>query len=161
MRTVGSGTVMTQVEIVEAEGEAARGQAFEVRRLVFVVEQGVPAAFEFDEADRTSSHLLARVDGRPVGTLRLRWPSAGIAKIERVAVLPEARGLKIGRRLVQAALGLARERGCEAALLHAQVRVRRFYEELGFEAVGDTFIEDGILHMAMRRGLAERGEAAA
>lgn len=41
------------------------------RRVVFIEEQGVSEAEEIDDLDAAALHLLARLDGRPVGTARL------------------------------------------------------------------------------------------
>ena len=154
---------MADVRIVELRTLAEREQAFAIRRAVFVQEQGVAEALEFDERDAQARHLLALRDGEPVGTLRVRWLDRGrTAKIERVAVLPAARGAKVGQALVEAALAAAKAEGAEVALLHAQTTVQGFYVRLGFVAFGPEFIEDDILHVAMRLPLcgqapAERG----
>ena len=107
-------------------------------------------ALEIDGRDDAARHLLALRDGAPVGTLRLRWLDGGrVAKIERVAVLPQARGAKIGQALVEAALAAARTAGAKASLLHAQTSAQGFYARLGFVAFGPEFVEDGIRHVAM------------
>jgi predicted GNAT family N-acyltransferase len=142
---------MADVRIVELRTLAEREQAFAIRRAVFVQEQGVAEALEFDECDAQARHLLALRDGEPVGTLRMRWLDRGrTAKIERVAVLPAARGAKVGQALVEAALAAAKAWGAKVALLHAQTTVQGFYVQLGFVAFGPEFVEDGILHVAMR-----------
>jgi hypothetical protein len=46
--------------------------AFEIRRKVFVVEQEVSAAEEYDEFEDSSIHLLALDGDRPLGTSRIR-----------------------------------------------------------------------------------------
>jgi predicted GNAT family N-acyltransferase len=121
---------------------------------VFVDEQGVAETQEFDGRDEQAHHLLALRDGAAVGTLRVRWLDGGrSAKIERVAVLPGARGSKIGRALLQAALALAGSAGAETVILHAQTAARGFYARLGFVAFGPAFMEDGIPHIAMRLSL--------
>jgi predicted GNAT family N-acyltransferase len=58
--------------------------------------------------------------------------------------------------MLQAALALARTAGAGEARLHAQCTVQAFYARLGFAACGPTFMEDGILHVAMWRALPER-----
>ena len=142
---------MQQIEIVEVRSRDRLEQAFAVRRAVFVEEQGVSEALEIDGRDDEAQHLLALHDGQPVGTLRVSWIEDGrVAKIERVAVLPRARGAKVGRGLVEAALATARVTAAEAAMLHAQTTVQGFYAKLGFVAFGPEFIEDGIPHIAMR-----------
>ena len=154
---------MPDLEIVEVRSRERLEQAFAIRRAVFVQEQGVGETLEIDGRDHAAQHLLALQQGHPVGTLRLRWVEDGrVAKIERVAVLPRARGAKVGQVLVEAALALARTAGAEAALLHAQTIVQGFYARLGFVAFGPEFIEDGIPHVAMRlslQGVAARHRA--
>ena len=151
---------MADVRIVELRTLAEREQAFAIRRAVFVQEQGVAEALEFDERDAQARHLLALRDGEPVGTLRVRWLDRGhTAKIERVAVLPVARGAKVGQALVEAALAAAKAGGAKVALLHAQTTVQGFYVRLGFVAFGPEFVEDGILHVAMRLPLRDHAPA--
>jgi predicted GNAT family N-acyltransferase len=150
---IGAGT-LARIRIVEVRTPAELEQALAIRRAVFVDEQGVAEALEFDCHDEQAQHLLALKNGAPVGTLRVRWLDGGrTAKIERVAVLPEARGSRIGRALVEAALAFAGSAGAETAILHAQTAARGFYARLGFVAFGPAFLEDGIPHIAMQLSL--------
>jgi predicted GNAT family N-acyltransferase len=76
-------------------------------------------------------------------------PSA--AKIERVAVLREARSLGVGRALLAEALRqIAATPAITEAVLHAQAHAQPFYRAFGFVAEGDPFDEDGIEHVRMR-----------
>jgi predicted GNAT family N-acyltransferase len=145
---------MAEVVIVEVGSAEQLEQALAIRIAVFVDEQGVSRALEIDGRDGGARHLLALRHGAPVGTLRVRWLDGGrTAKFERVAVLPGARGSKVGRALLDAALALARSAGADTARLHAQTTVQGFYGKLGFVAYGPEFMEDGILHVAMRLAL--------
>jgi predicted GNAT family N-acyltransferase len=145
---------MLQIEIVEVQSRERLEQAFAIRRAVFVHEQGVSEALEIDGRDDEAQHLLALHDDEPVGTLRVRWiEDRRVAKIERVAVLPRARGAKVGQTLIEAALAVARTAGADAAMLHAQTTVQDFYARLGFVAFEPEFIEDGIPHVVMRLSL--------
>lgn len=121
----------------------------DIRRQVFVVEQGVPEDLEVDGLDAEAVHLLARHEGEPAGTLRLRRVDDAV-KIERVAVLPKHRGAQIGSALTRAALEEARLwGGITRAKLGAQVPVIPFYEALGFVAHGPVFDDAGIPHRTM------------
>jgi predicted GNAT family N-acyltransferase len=147
---------MQEIEIIEVRSPEQLEQALAIRLAVFVEEQGVSRALELDGRDAKARHLLALQDAVPVGTLRLRRVEDGrVAKIERIAVLSPARGSKVGRALVEAALSLARAADAEAAMLHAQTTVQEFYARLGFVAFGPEFIEDSIPHIAMRLPLCE------
>lgn len=119
-----------------------------VRRQVFVVEQHVPEALEWDEADGACRHVLALDrDGEPVGTGRL-LPDGHIG---RMAVLPAHRGNGVGRAILSALIGMAEARGDREAVLNAQVHAIDFYRKSGFEVTSGEFMDAGIPHVEMRR----------
>jgi ElaA protein len=124
-----------------------------LRRTVFIEEQNVPEADEVDGRDAGAVHLLARVEGRAVGTARL-LVSGDSGKIGRVCVLAEMRGKGIGALLIEAAV---REFAANPAIgkvkLSAQINALSFYERLGFTAEGDEYLDAGIVHRDMFRML--------
>lgn len=113
-----------------------------IRETVFVQEQNVPIDMEWDEFDAQAVHILAYVQGQAVGTARFLHDGS----ISRVAVLKQWRGLGVGRQMVLYLTALAKQRQYTKVHLHAQVSAFDFYQKLGFELVGDTFEEAGILH---------------
>lgn len=121
----------------------------EIRRRVFVQEQGVSTANEFDDTDREAVHFLAWLDDAAVGTARL-YGEGGVARIGRVAVLASVRGRGVGSAIMEQALLEARRLGYDEVVLHAQTRVRSFYGRLGFRAEGEVYEEEGIPHISMR-----------
>lgn len=124
-----------------------------LRRIVFIEEQGVPADLEVDGRDAEALHLLARRDGRAVGAARL-LVIGETAKIGRVCVLADQRGLGVGVALIQAALDVARGLpGVTRAKLGSQTHAIRFYEKLGFVAHGPEYLDAGIPHRDMVHGL--------
>ena len=134
------------LEIVETRDIAAC-QA--LRRVVFILEQGVPEADEVDGRDDTAQHLLARLDGAPIGTARLLTEGA-VGKIGRVCVLKEARGQGVGVALIRAAVALfGGVPGVKKVKLGAQTHAVGFYEALGFQAVGEVYQDAGIPHRDM------------
>lgn len=134
---------------------AARPLAAPVRLEVFVAEQGVPVAMEWDEMDAVSLHAVALDrDGRAVGTGRLLPADGGVASLGRLAVLAPWRGRGVGAALLAALTEAAVRRGDAAVLLHAQVAALDFYRRFGFEEEGGRYMEAGILHQTMRRRLA-------
>jgi predicted GNAT family N-acyltransferase len=123
--------------------------ALALRREVFVGEQHVPAAIEFDAYDHAATHLVALADGDVVGTLRLVWLDAH-AKFGRVAVARAARRHGIATALMRHGMELARARGETRFYLTAQIDKLALYEKLGFVACGDPFEEGGMPHLAMK-----------
>ena len=142
---------MSGVLVRLAASEADRQACFAIRIAVFVEEQGVALREELDEHDAAATQLLAVEDGRPLGTLRWRVPTPGTAKIERVAVLREARGLGLGSLLMDRALAMIGAAGLRSSVLNAQTAATDFYRRLGFVPEGAPFDEAGIEHIRMRR----------
>lgn len=138
---------------------AERAAVLFIRRRVFIEEQGVPEALEIDVHDDEPSTVYALLTeaatGRPLGCLRLRPYGNRTVKVERVAVLKEARQNGAGRALMNAAEAWAKENGHVRAYLHAQGPVVGFYEKLGYRPVGAPFVEAGIPHQAMEKALVE------
>jgi predicted GNAT family N-acyltransferase len=115
------------------------------------VEQEVDASEEYDEFEDTSIHFLAKLDVSPVGTARWRFTQNGV-KMERFAVLQEARGQGVGQALVAAVLADINqhpEGKTKKKYLHAQIHAMPLYAKFGFQAVGDQFEECAILHYKM------------
>ena len=145
--------VYTPVEIVEfglTSGiwDELGALARPVREAVFVAEQGVPLALEWDEFDAVSRHVIARDShGEVIGTGRL-LPDGHIG---RMAVLAAWRGKHVGRALMERLIAEAAQQKLQPLLLHAQVQAVEFYEKLGFVAEGAGFMEAGIPHRLMRR----------
>ena len=121
----------------------------QIRTKVFQEEQGVSPELEFDGLDEGAIHLLAYLSNKPIGTARIREIDAVTDKIERLAVLPEARKQSVGRRLMERALAIISQRNKTSAIVHAQEYIARLYQKLGFEAVGGKFDEAGIAHVKM------------
>ena len=125
--------------------------ALALRCRVFIVEQG--PYLDPDGVDRQSWHLLGR-DARGALQAYLRVVDPGVKyeepSIGRVITAPESRGTGLGRVLF--AEGVAR---CAAAWpgqgirISAQAHLERFYGTYRFERVGETYLEDNILHLEM------------
>jgi predicted GNAT family N-acyltransferase len=134
------------VEIAMTDDIAACRQ---LRRIVFIEEQGVSEADELDDKDGAAIHLLARIDGVPVGSARL-LVTGDIGKVGRVCVLPQARGTGLGAALMRAAVDEFRRLGTiRKVKLGAQLHALGFYERLGFQPVGAVFDDAGIPHREM------------
>ena len=144
------------IELRTGDWAALGAHAGALRHQVFVLEQGIAAEHECDGRDALAVHCVAYRDGRPVGTGRL-LPDG---RIGRMAVVRDARGLGIGRRILAALAAVAAARGDARIELSAQRQVEPFYRAQGFERAGEPYEEVGIAHVKMRRPLLAIGLAA-
>ena len=129
--------------------------ALALRCRVFILEQG--PYLDPDGIDRQSWHLLGR-DANGVLQAYLRVVDPGVKYVEpsigRVITAPDSRGTGLGRVLF--AKGVSR---CAAVWpgqgirISAQAHLERFYGTYGFERVGDGYLEDGIPHLEMLKGV--------
>ncbi|KIH71465.1 GNAT family N-acetyltransferase [Salinicoccus roseus] len=140
------------MEIKVADNNIMYNQCLEIRKRVFVEEQNVPMDREVDEYEDTATHILL-IDDEPIGTVRYRPASEDMIKIERMAVLPEERGRKLGFKLMEFVHDHAREHGYTRAKLGAQVHAVDFYKKLGYTVSSDEFEDAGIPHVYMERAL--------
>jgi predicted GNAT family N-acyltransferase len=145
-------TPMSVALRVDLALEADLETCHRLRHEVFVKGQGVPSDLDLDGLDAQCMHFVARLDGRAVGTARLR-DLAGSAKAERVAVLEPERGVGAGRALMHALEAEARARGYPRVVLSAQEAVIAFYERLGYRVESERFFEAGIPHRKMSKSL--------
>lgn len=140
------------IEVRRIAGDDELQAAMRLRHDVFVAEQRVPLEEEYDGRDDEATHLVAVRDGRVVGTCRL-LAEGELLRLGRMAVARDARRQGIASRLLEAAEGVARERGARAMTLHAQVDALPLYEQAGYVAYGERFLDAGIEHLAMDKPL--------
>jgi ElaA protein len=137
----------TGVRIVETEADL--DLCLMIRRKVFVEEQMVPAEDEWDDQDGACTHFLAFYQGEAAGTARLAM-QADYAKIQRVAVMPFARGTGLGAVLMRAVIAHIRKDGkVGSAVLGGQIQAMGFYAKLGFVPFGEIYPSAGIEHRDM------------
>jgi predicted GNAT family N-acyltransferase len=127
--------------------------AMDLRVRVFIGEQDVDASEELDELDDTSLQIVGLDESGVIAACRLRTIGPATWKLERMVVDAGVRGLGVGGRLLAGAEEEARSRGAAEILLHAQRRAEGFYGSHGYLAEGETFVEAGIDHVAMRKAL--------
>jgi len=125
-------------------------EANAIRQKVFVEEQMVDPALEYDEFESVAVHYILYVDSDPVATARWRETDKGI-KLERFATLSSHRNQGLGAILLQDIMEdvLATEK---KIYLHSQLKAIPFYERFGFVKVGKQFSEADIEHFEMIHG---------
>ena len=142
---------MFNVKIVETTKE--HDDAITVRKKVFVEEQGVPLHLECDAEDASATHFIMYEGNEPVGAARLRSIENDAAKIERVCILQDQRGKKLGALIMKEMERHAISIHMKKLKLHAQSYAIPFYEKLGYSVTSPEFMDAGIPHRAMEKNI--------
>ena len=123
----------------------------DIRRRVFVDEQGYGADTEIDAFDKMAVYALAfDENGQPAGTGRLIINDRSQFQVGRVCVLKEARGQGLGDLVVRMLLYRALELGAGEVWLGSQLPAVGFYARYGFKPIGEIYDDEGVPHRWMR-----------
>ena len=140
---------MLHVKLAQTEQE--KELAFDIRKKVFVEEQGIPLHLEIDEFDQTATHFVVLEADEPIAAARIREIESNVGKIERVCVLSEHRRKHLGVLLMNALEEHAKQKGWKKLKLNAQTNAIPFYEKLAFQVNSPEFDDAGIPHRAMEK----------
>lgn len=140
---------MLHVKLAQTEQE--KELAFDIRKKVFVEEQGIPVHLEIDEFDQTATHFVVLEDDEPIAAARIREIEPNVGKIERVCVLSIHRRKHLGVLLMNALENYAKQNGWKKLKLNAQTNAIPFYEKLAFQVNSPEFDDAGIPHRAMEK----------
>src|SRR5210317_1497681 len=120
----------------------------QLRSEVFVVEQDCVYQ-DIDGKDKKALHILGTVEGNIVAYTRVFKPGDYLEKaaIGRVVVAADFRKRDFGKAIMQASIAAIENHFNTTAIgLSAQTYLLNFYNDLGFYALGETYLEDGIPH---------------
>ena len=138
------------ISIIKIKSDSDLNACLEIRKQVFIIGQDVPEEEEVDGLDNQALHFLLRYENTPAGTARVRLMEGSIAKVERVAILEQFQGKKLGRELMQFIISdLKTYAEVQTVTLGSQVHAAPFYEKLGFVAKGDEYMDANIPHRKM------------
>lgn len=146
-----AGAEAGMIEVRLARSAKNVEQCLRLRWTVFVEEQGVRPSLELDGLDSDAVHALAVLDGVACGAGRLIFVAPGIARIQRMAVIDDARGRGVGKALLAFLEDEARRRGATKLTLWAQVQAQAFYEKAGYTASGAVQDGTAIPHVSMEK----------
>jgi ElaA protein len=125
----------------------------QLRSEVFVVEQNCVYQ-DIDGKDQKALHLIGEDDGQTVAYTRLFKPNDYFeeSSIGRVLVKETYRDKKLGHILMQEAIqAIATEFGQTKITISAQLYLKKFYESHGFIQTSETYLEDDIPHIEMKK----------
>jgi predicted GNAT family N-acyltransferase len=151
----GHPSLITRAITTDAEMEAV----YQIRREVFVREQGLTRSVYDEPDDRNSVHVVAQYSGKLIGAGRLTF-LRDEAQIAWVAILEEHRGHGAGKAIMDHLLSIAEEGPADYVTLNAQTHALGFYEAFGFESVGRRFHMSRIEHQYMVKALGQKGSIA-
>lgn len=126
----------------------------QTRFQVFIMEQGVIGE-DLDGYDQKALHLYGvNEEGKVVAYTRIFGPGQKYeqAAFGRVLTAKVVRGEGIGRELMRRTLEVINERfGKVPVKISAQAYLLKFYNELGFEQLGEVYDDHGLPHIDMLR----------
>ena len=144
--------------IVKSFSQLTTDELYAILRLraqVFVVEQDCVYQ-DVDNKDQKALHVIGRIDDEVVAYTRIFGPGDYFdqASIGRVVTDDAHRGKALGKQIMQESIAAIQLYYNETTIkISAQCYLGKFYNDLGFTAVGEEYLEDGIPHVGMVRGV--------
>ncbi|MEP2280256.1 GNAT family N-acetyltransferase [Maribacter sp.] len=123
----------------------------QLRSEIFVVEQDCVYQ-DIDGKDAKAIHIIGYKNNSVVAYTRIFKPGDYFdqASIGRVAVHKDFRKFGYGKVIMQASIDAVEEHyNTYEIKISAQKYLTKFYTDLGFNATGEEYLEDGIPHIAM------------
>ena len=141
-------------KIILTDWQTHQADLSNIRTAVFIQEQKVPEADEWDEFDKQAIHFLVQNDNNEfIGCARLlieKQQQNAVFHIGRVAIVKSFRNQGIGHSLMRFIVDYCHSSAAQRRIyLHAQIERRHFYTTLGFIAEGNEFMDAGIPHISM------------
>ena len=142
-----------KIKRFEALSAAEVYDLLQLRAEVFIVEQNCVYQ-DVDGKDQKALHLIGEDDEKIVAYSRLFKPKDYFdeASIGRVVVKPTYRDKKLGHILMREAIYYIKQQFGETKItISAQLYLKNFYESHGFIQTSETYLEDDIPHIQMKK----------
>jgi len=123
-----------------------------LRSKIFVVEQEI-AYLDIDGNDQKSLHVCLMHEDLLVGYARILPPGTKFpeAAIGRLVVEQKHRGKQLGAKLMLYCVEETYKRfGDVLIVIEAQAQLKSFYETLGYFALTEPYMLEGLLHVKMQ-----------
>jgi predicted GNAT family N-acyltransferase len=126
-------------------------EPLEIRREVFLEEQGWPESAERDGFDEAAQHLIVYVDEIPAATGRI-WKD-GMCRIGRLAVRKQFRGQRVGDLALRLLVYKAFSTGAKSVSAGVQTYIVPLYKKFGFKERGkeSTFAGRPCVEMKVKK----------
>lgn len=122
-------------------------EILKARAKIFMFEQKI-WYLDMDNVDYIAYHLFLEENGEVAAYLRaFKGENDGEIHIGRVLSVEHNKGL--GTDLMNKAIDYFKQNKIKSIVLNSQMPAVKFYEKLGFNTVGEEFIEAGIPHIKM------------
>ena len=127
-------------------------QIYQLRQQVFMLEQECLYA-DIDGLDPSCWHLLGVEEERLISYLRIVPPGFHFDEpgLGRIIVIPEKRGDYIGSELIRTGIQFCQNTYPNIGIsIEAQYHLKSYYEQFGFNALGNIYEVDNIPHIKMK-----------
>lgn len=136
-----------EVQIRLVQNESERQALYFQRWIVLRKPLGLAQGTEQDKYEQEAIPLIATIDNKIVGSVRLRILSSNLGSLGYLAVLSEFQGQGIGKQLVLSLLEVARGKGVKTVRAKVREGAIGFYQKLGFEVREEKSVFLGIPHI--------------
>ncbi len=142
-----------EIQVQKITGDEEMAVAYAIRERVFSAEQRIPEELDRDGHDDRAFHVIVRVNGHYAATGRLLPETGGIGHLARIAVLPDYRGLGLGKRIMAALETHARHLRLRRLELDAHEFLQPYYERLGYQLLPEDISVAGYRLIKMAKDL--------
>jgi len=121
-----------------------------LRMEIFILEQR-SFYLDLDDQDQTAVHIMGLDSNNAIlvcyGRITVQQ---SVAKIQRVCVDKNFRGTGLGARLMEEMLAYIHSLSINKIKLDAQIHLQSFYNQYGFQPVGQPYDDGGVMHILMQ-----------
>lgn len=122
---------------------------YKLREIIFIKGQNVSKELERDNYDDIATHfMLLDNENVPIGVARV-LKNSNYAIVGRVGILEEYRKNGAGLFLMQSVIDYCKHNNFPKIVLGSQEHAIDFYKKLGFEVIGERYMDAKIPHFKM------------
>ena len=139
------------LEIRPPQNSEEWGKYYETRWQVLRAPWKQPRGSEQDNLEAQAYHLIALESTTPLGVGRIHLNTPTEAQVRYMAVIPEAQGKGIGRKILAKLEQHMRHQGVRMIVLNARESAVQFYEPAGYHIIAQIPSLYKIPHWKMRK----------